>query len=182
MENTNRQLATQRDSILASTEVDPRVMMVAKAIQIMQGKNALADLHAEKEAYLELREKEAVERVAETLKASESALNTALSHYKELSQVRSGISNVVQELSKYQKDLEDKRKAFDRHVGEMEMTLAARLSDVKKAEERARAEMTQIISEWGQIHSSKRSLDEQEAQIKDQRLRLEGALKELKKK
>lgn len=156
--------------------------LAAINLEIMKAKTALRDIKAESTEYFATREAEALKRVDEVLKASESALNTALKHIEELTAIRNSVSDVVAELSEYDKDIQEARRVHEKRVEAHESILKAKLAEVKLQEAQAKAQQSVIKSEWGKINAQKAQIALDSAEIADKRERLKAAMQEYDKR
>lgn len=146
-------------------------------IEIMQAKDALLSAHAEKEAFLAARDEEAVKRVADVLKASKEALDTASSHLRELERIRQGVGNVVCELLQLKEALAASRESLKEEETRTYAEIDEKTRELNAFMASAKAEQLKIESAWSQIGMKEQTLGREAARVRDERLQLSAAKK-----
>lgn len=146
---------------------------------VNRARQELDELTAQKQQFLNDREKEAEAHIEAVLAEAEAALDVAFCEYQELSVIRNQIEGVVNELTKYKDSLEESNKRFKERREEFSQHFYGKMAELQEAKISAQNQLEKIKAEWARLEHRGQSLDTLESKLKDERAKLNAAAKEL---
>lgn len=148
-------------------------------MQIVKAKNVLMKVHAKREEFYVEREKEAVSRVEEVLKASQNALDAASENLKELEGIRNSANNLLGEVEKLQIELDSSIEEGNQIMADFNASADQKIREINNLLDQSKADLVRIRNEKGQLDAQKLILEERARKVQDERLQLLAAKKSI---
>lgn len=147
--------------------------------KISAGKAELDSLNADKEAFLEGREADAIARVAQALNESRSLLDEVAGYYSELVGFRNAIDAYVVDVRNLIQNIERWKEEFDEEITHKNQEIDAKVESNREILAEVRGRRALLAGETEGIEVRRAALRADETRIKDEWETLGRAAKEI---
>lgn len=156
--------------------------LAAIGLRIAEGRALIANLDAEREEYLDGREKEAVERIELVLAQSSELLKEIGANHDELVKYRRELDDYCASLRYFNERVSEGHQAFKEYFDRENAKLDEKLKEVAAQRAQAKKELSQISSDRALLKGQQAQLKDDQRLLDDRRATLERGFAELRAK
>lgn len=166
--------------IVGKEQMESLKALAETNLKLSEAKNLLFKLQEEETAYLQAREKKALDRIKKTVEESRELVRVAEENHSEIKNLYIETSNFAENLVKLQEDFKLMLESFEERNISWEKDIGKQQDDIAQIKKEMKIEKLQIENDIKSLERSRQKLEEDQKKLKSDRGTIERAIKRLK--